>query len=359
MKPGADALCKGLRYEPKSKDSGRWVRRFKTQTGKMKQYTFATYPETSLNDARIYVDSVRGQDCPAIRQLGEPTIGILIDRYIDEYIKAQRTPAAAASVRSALIRTLKPISRMKLHEVTAAILNELILTVKKRAPTMARLLRSELKQAWSYALSIGMTNTPCPITSLTGGRFKTVQRDRILNDDEVKQLMANLGQYSDHLQDIIKICLYTGMRSGEVVGLQSNWFETIDGVLWVTIPGELMKNKQAHRVPLFSSARYVAVKRINKGPLFPAKRDKSKALKQVDLAREVYNVSGSKDGWHLHDLRRTTRTNLQRIGCPFEISETILAHKLPGVSSVYARFQYTDEKIDWLKKLADYYDKLR
>ena len=356
IKNGPDPECKGLRFE-----NGRWVRRYKTKTGKMKQYTFARHEDVTIEQAREYVESVRGQDNPAITLLGEPTIGSLLERYLNEYIKAQRASAAAATVRSALTKNLKPIMFTRLDEVTAAMLHEIILTVKKRAPTMARLLRSELKQAWSYGLSIGMTNTPCPITTLTGGRFRSNARDRILNDTELVQVLSSLRQYSEALQDIIIICLYTGLRSGEVVELHTREFEFDQaGVLWLTIPRERMKNKMAHRVPFFSKAAAIVDQALSMhaGYLFPKEKDPYKPIEQVTLAREVYRIGGPVTGWHLHDLRRTTRTNLQRLGCPFEISETILAHKLPGVASVYARFQYTDEKLHWLKALADYYDKL-
>ena len=359
MKPGADTQCKGLRYAPHVDGStGSWVRRFKTTVGKMRQYTFAQYPDVSLGEAREYIESVRGQENTVACQYGEPTIAALIERYLNEYIKAQRGPQAILNVRSALFKNLEPIRTKKLDQVTASMLHELILTIKKRAPTMAQSMRAELSQAWSYGLSIGLTNTPCPITSMTGGRFTRHARDRILSDTEIKTVMHNPA-YSPALADTIIISLYTGMRSGEVVAIHASEFETdSNGVLWLTIPRERMKNDQAHRVPFFSKARSaVESKIINQcGYVFSQKRDKSKHIKQVALAREVYDAA--RGAWRLHDLRRTARTNLQRIGCPFEISETILAHKLPGVASVYARYQYNDEKIKWLSALADHYDNL-
>ena len=41
------------------------------------------------------------------------------------------------------------------------------------------------------------------------------------------------------------------------------------------------------------------------------------------------------DQWTSHDPRRTTRTGLARLGCPFEIGESILGHRLPAVAGVY------------------------
>lgn len=357
-----DDVCSGLRFVASNDGSGgNWVRRYKDKAGRMKQYTFSNYPDVSLQDARAYIEQVRGQGNTTACVYGEPTIGILIDKYLNEYINAQRTPAAAAGVRSALLNNLKPIATKKLNEVNAALLHELILTTKKRAPTMAKLMRSELKQAWSYGLAIGLTNVVCPITSLTGGRFKPSVRDRVLSDTELLLIINKLDIYTPALADVIIVCLYTGLRSGEVIAIHANEFEIDDGgVLWLTIPRERMKNGIAHRVPVLSQARTVIEKRIAQhvnGYLFPTKRNPDKPIQQATLSREVYNVGGDVKDWHLHDLRRTTRTNLQRIGSPFEISESILAHKLPGVSSVYARFQYNDEKIKWLSLLADYYDK--
>lgn len=321
----------------------------------MKQYTFARADKVTLEQAKAYVEAVRGQDC-RVETRFELTLGAMVDHYLDEYVRTTRTAQSLYNARSALTRNLAPLRTRKVHDITAADLHEIILTVKRRAPTMAQALRSELRQAWSYALAIGMTDAPCPITSMTGGKFTRHKRDRILNDGELAQLMTTLQAFSPTLQHVITISLHTGMRSGEIIQLRNEDIETIDGVLWIEVPREFMKNDQAHRVPMFGPARE-AIEIRNKayyGRLFPAKRGGQ--VRQADLAREVYNKTGGL--WRLHDLRRTARTNLQRIGCPFESSEAILAHKLPGVAGVYARYWYHDEKIEWLRRLADHYKEI-
>ena len=354
-----DQECKGLRFVAAvDAQGGHWIRRYKDSVGKMKQYTFAEYPDVSVHDARAYINSVRGKKRNTYSS-NEPTVGILIDKYLNEYIYQQRTFAAAAGVKSALINNLKSIASTKLKDITPAMLHDLILTVKQRAPTMAKLTRTELKLAWSYALAIGLTNVPCPINSLTGGRFKPSIRDRVLSDREVTQIINKLDVYTLAVSDVIIIGLYTALRSGEVIATSASEFETDDaGVLWLSIPASRMKTGMAHRVPIFGLARTVIDRRIaqHSSYLFPAKRTPGKPILQSTLSREVYAVDSDVPDWHLHDLRRTTRTNLQRIGCPFEISESILAHRLPGVAGVYARYQYAEEKIKWLKQIADHYD---
>ncbi len=55
-----------------------------------------------------------------------------------------------------------------------------------------------------------------------------------------------------------------------------------------------------------------------------------------------------------HDLRRTTRTGLARLGCPFEIGESILGHRLPRVAGVYNVNTCADEMRNWLNRWAEH-----
>jgi integrase len=62
--------------------------------------------------------------------------------------------------------------------------------------------------------------------------------------------------------------------------------------------------------------------------------------------------------WAPHDLRRTARTMLARLGCPNEVAEAILGHLQPGVQGVYNRHQYDAERRQWLTLLAAHLESL-
>jgi integrase len=62
--------------------------------------------------------------------------------------------------------------------------------------------------------------------------------------------------------------------------------------------------------------------------------------------------------WAPHDLRRTARTRLAALGCPEEVSESILGHVLPGVQGVYNQHAYDAEKVEWLKRLSEHLESL-
>lgn len=99
------------------------------------------------------------------------------------------------------------------------------------------------------------------------------------------------------------------------------------------------------------------------GFLFPA-RGGDRAIEQKVLGVEVYAHAGRSKAtvyatkkvcpvkdWAPHDLRRTARTLLAEMGCPFEVGEAILAHALPGVAAVYNRASHDAARIEWLSKL--------
>jgi integrase len=56
--------------------------------------------------------------------------------------------------------------------------------------------------------------------------------------------------------------------------------------------------------------------------------------------------------WVIHDLRRTARSLMSRIGVQTEIAERVLGHKQQGIVAVYDRHKYEDEMGTALRRLA-------
>ena len=51
-----------------------------------------------------------------------------------------------------------------------------------------------------------------------------------------------------------------------------------------------------------------------------------------------------------HDLRRTARTNMARVGISDEVGEEVINHMKPSVVGVYNKYRYDKEKKDALLK---------
>ena len=62
--------------------------------------------------------------------------------------------------------------------------------------------------------------------------------------------------------------------------------------------------------------------------------------------------------WTAHDLRRSCRTGLARLGCPREVAEAALGHSKAGIVGVYDLHRYEREVGEWLQKWADHLDAL-
>ena len=129
----------------------------------------------------------------------------------------------------------------------------------------------------------------------------------------------------------------------------------------------MKKDHSDHRVPLGGTALEIALKRSGNGYWFPS-RTGYHILQKV-LGVEVYAHSGQSDAaiyrhksicpvsnWAPNDLRKTARTHLAAIGCPFEVAETVLHHRLPGVGGLYNQHRYDAEKRIWLTRLGEHFD---
>lgn len=130
--------------------------------------------------------------------------------------------------------------------------------------------------------------------------------------------------------------------------------------IW-TIPAGKAKNGREHRVPLSGPARDLlsAVPRFTGPHVFTSGDGArpvsgfSKAKTRADaLAAEIAKRAGvdPPEAWTWHDLRRTCRTELARLGVSDEVGERVLNHAGDGLVRVYNRFAYEREIADALER---------
>ena len=122
-------------------------------------------------------------------------------------------------------------------------------------------------------------------------------RDRVLTDEELVIIWSyDAPPYSD----ILKLCLLTGQRVGEVKQFGRKWL-TED---MITIPAEVAKNKRDSTVPFnLLTAHYLCRYLGRNSSDSSFSREKRKFDAQYPLSH-----------WTVHDLRRTFATIHARIG---------------------------------------------
>jgi integrase len=132
------------------------------------------------------------------------------------------------------------------------------------------------------------------------------------------------------------------------------WQDIVDGE-W-SIPRETRAKGNAGKVKLPALALDVlqSLDRVSGSPfVFPASRGEYsfEAFSQLksDLDRLLPEGMPS---WVFHDLRRTARTRMAKIGVPDKIAELTLGHKIVGIEAVYNHNDYLTPKSVALDRLA-------
>ena len=302
----------------------------------------------------------------------EQTVAWLVAEYLTGVVDPARKPKGAAEARRMLERATARWSDTPARELTRDQAHQMIAALAD-APRIAAMTRQEIRAAWEHGLARGLVDANVFAGRTVGGRFTAKKRERHLTDAEAGALLGwwdEPGTHSRTVRDALELVLRTGLRSGEVCGIHARELVERDGVLWLDIPANRMKGGKAHSTPLVGNAKKIVEARRGEGGwLFPSRGDKPIAQKVLGV--EVYACSGRSKApayvsrrvcpvkdWAPHDLRRTARTMLAELGCPFEVGEAILAHQLPGVAAVYARATHASAKVEWLTKLGKHLDSL-
>jgi integrase len=165
-------------------------------------------------------------------------------------------------------------------------------------------------------------------------------RSRVLSDDELRTVWRAADD-AGVLGNIIKLLLLTAQRREKVCALK--WSDVADGI-W-TVPHTAGQKGVGGRLRLPPLALGIIANQARVCDLvFPQRyldRDKGKVERHCGVR------------FRLHDLRRTSRTLLSRIGVPYEVAESLLGHRVgSAVANVYDRYDREAEKGIALAKLA-------
>lgn len=157
------------------------------------------------------------------------------------------------------------------------------------------------------------------------------------------EFLALRGYLPDYLKVLVTLAYHTGMRKSEMLGLQWNQVDLINGKISLTaeqtknetprviyLRGELLEAMTMQRnwvLQNFPNCPYVFT--YSGDRLYYIKRQWKNALEQAGL-----------EGKKLHDFRRTALTNMTRAGIPQIIAQKISGHK---TESVFRRYNIVNE----------------
>jgi integrase len=362
-----------------------WAVRYRA-AGKSTKLTIGPYPNIDLATARRRAQEalgdVAGGKDPArakkvakeARKADREVEANRLDKvaaiYVDRYVKREIGAAWGKEIERQLrVEILPKLGHKHIAAITKSeILNLLDEIVDRGSPITANRVHATLRQLFNWAIERDMiTTSPVPKSPPTPKN----DRDRVLEDDEIRVVWRALESIGWPFGDIGKLLLLTGARREEIAA--GTWAEIdLNAKTW-TIPGSRSKNGESHEIPLSDMAVEILkdLPRIasKAGFVFTTTGQSSvsgfsKAKRAIDAAvLEILNEDRGEDvealpHWTLHDLRRTVATNLQQLGVRLEVTEAVLNHtsgSRAGIVGVYQRYKYTVEKrqaLDaWARKL--------
>ncbi|WP_369720051.1 tyrosine-type recombinase/integrase [Bradyrhizobium sp. LLZ17] len=186
------------------------------------------------------------------------------------------------------------------------------------------------------------------IEQINASKRKDRKPKRALTDAEIVEFWRSCGAIdADKLSSVpfgkmFQLLLLTGARRNEVAGLSRT---EIEGNVW-TLPAVRAKNGIELKIHLTRTALDVlkTIPRIKDCPyVFGPSGENcgfgfSKAKKRLDA-----ELTKIKAPWKLHDLRRTFRTGLGRLGISEEIAERCINHPPGGLVRTYDQHKYEAE----------------
>jgi len=371
-----DAGAPGLRLRvyKSGKMTFRWLA--KDTQGKNIVHTLGTYPSLSLAEARAKLEKLRGDHAHQLEtgentRRNEKTVRALSEEYLNRRIMQQlRTASEVVAMLDTLI--LPEIGKLKLSKLTTVHCRVLIENIVDRGhKARARAVLARLKHMLDFAVSRGeiQTNPAAPLKAEALGIVQNVG-SRVLAPSEIAQFFIALDHHSrlsEQTKLAFEILLHCGVRTGEL--LKARW-ENVDlseGIWTIPVGDQKMKKSAEHRakpflVPLTPNVVTLFEKahELSAGSPFVMASDASSgrlddkvlghALRRMfepslkDPTTDEKKPRLLMPRFTPHDLRRTMRTELGKLGIPPHIAERCLNHSLGKILETYDHGDYLSER---------------
>ena len=302
--------------------------------------------------------------------LNQFTVKKLCDNYLTDYIDGVRSKKSAAECRRSLHGDpVKVLGHLPAADISSKDVFEMIMGIVDRgANVQAGFILRELTAAFDHAIDGELPDDHVNPCYQAKGRLKrkrvrlTSQPGiRALNDGELAAVLKWLpgSKFTPGQKGVLHFTLMTGCRTGEACAMQ--WTDVdLDAGVWhlkatkTGVPRDVQLSAQA--VEFLTQQ-----KKLSDDYAFP--QITGKPVQQKTITERMWYMRKNDllldiEPWTPHDLRRSVRTGLARMGCPSEVAEAVLGHSPKGIEGVYNLHRYEQECREWLQKWCNHLDEL-
>lgn len=279
-------------------------------------------------------------------------------------------PSTLGMSRYDLVKLCEPLSKRAVEDIklidVAELISEIVKDAGLRSRTrhlqgperagriMGKRARGHLSGFFKWAMGEGLTQSN-PVIATNNPGIGVGHRNRVLEDWEMRAIWHAAGD--GHAGKIVKLLALSGCRRNEISGLR--WSEINMKTGEFILPSDRAKNGYSLvlRLPPMAMDIIKSMSNETGGKEFVF-GDGSRPFVNWSYAIAAMHIriaEGHKiKRWTLHDLRRTLRTGLGKLGVPPHVAERVINHVQPGEEKVYDQYDYDREKTAALRMYADH-----
>lgn len=384
-----DKRVPGLVLRITSTGVATWSVRTRTKNGKQTRPALGTWPHTGIAEARkaamaaIAAIQAGGDLIAEKQQARAERKAKAAERTVVERLKEWREAKEADTAKPWSSRYASEVSRIAkrdiepklgkrlLAETTRADWAGLVAAKRKAAPAMAASLFRTVSSFLGHAEAHGWIAAPLlPRKGAATLAPAPAPRERSLTDAELVEVWQAAGSEPPKLRAFVRLLVLDAARELEAADIAVGEIDWSAG-RW-TIPGTRTKNKEPITLPLCPlalaelraampnedvGAEYRLLGRIRGSGFRGFSKLKSRLDGRIAAARrQAADEAGTKmvpmPRWRWHDLRRTARTGMTKLGVPREHAEAALNHlsARSTLERTYDRYDYGPEIVAALSK---------
>jgi integrase len=363
-----DTKVRGLVLRLTPTGAASWSLRALLRDGRHTRVTLGTYPALSLAEARKVALAAlarihRGDDLVSEKRsarsarkamAAEATVAERLAEW--QQAKTSRwSDRHAAEVARLVEREIVPaIGRKPLRATTREDWTGLVAKRRVEAPALAALLYRVCAAFLNHAEAAGWIDTPLlPRKGAARLAPPPPPRERALSDDELVAIWNASATEPPKSRAFVRLLLLTGCRRAEAAGIKTDEIDRSAGI-W-RLPAERSKNRRPHIMPLCDLA-LAELDAVWPEPAEEAGSDwrllgaHGSAFVGFSKLKKRIDAKANLAPWCWHDLRRTVRTGLARLGVDRLHAERALNH-VSGQSRLERTYDTHDYEAETLAAL--------
>lgn len=288
-------------------------------------------PSLSLAKAREQVRTILAKQRLGIEDETSPTtVRQAVDSFLEKHCDQKNKPRTAVETRR-LLTYLEPLGKRRLVKLDTRAVLDIVDNASK----------SIAERRHVFATARTFLNWCCRERLIKASPLQhlkppglVVSRDRVLSDKEMGRIYKAAVELGHPYGFICLIAIHTGMRRGEVGGLEWDFItpETI------TLPPALTKNNREHVLPNLIGENLALIPRKMETVTDDGGNQVERACKYLfpssvntpystwsDGKEELDKLAKVED-FVFHDFRRYLSTTMARLRVPIDVTEAILNH---------------------------------